>query len=245
MKKILLISTISLMTSSMAGAATPWWEQPTICKINPTQCYSNMTMGYFIETGNTETWDATGNCWGLKVICPNALTNGATEATPMTRAEIAQRKNISSDFDIDTLSKFDACFGVRKSNSDGSRVSVNGEYVNVWCNNVLSGSGQNIEDTENGQVIISGTQPTCKSLANDGYIAVVDDRNSCYGKYYDTSEYFMNCTTNLLPDRLIVLNGADYTESANAVTMTPELADQTFEEMYAVSQSQRKKYIKE
>ena len=94
MKKILLISTISLMTSSMAGAATPWWEQPTICKINPTQCYSNMTTGYFIETGNTETWDATGNCWGLKVICPNALTNGATEPTPMTRADIAQRKNI-------------------------------------------------------------------------------------------------------------------------------------------------------
>ena len=33
------------------SATTPWWLRPTVCRINPTNCYTNMTYGYFIEMG--------------------------------------------------------------------------------------------------------------------------------------------------------------------------------------------------
>lgn len=244
MKKLFLISVVSTMTVLSANAAINWWEQPTVCKINPTNCYSNMTAGYYVDIGNPETWDASGNCWGLKIICANALTNGATENTTMSSADISQQKNISRDFDTNVLSTYNECFGVRKSNSDGSRASVNGEYVNVWCENTLSGTNSTIEETKNGYVITSGDQPTCKSLARDEYVAVLDNQNGCYGKHFNSAEYYIDCGTNQIPDRLIVLNGADYSESGNAPTLTPKSASKLFEEMFSVSEQQRNKYSK-
>ena len=243
MKKLFFISVVSTMTALSANAAINWWEQPTVCKINPTNCYSNMTTGYSIDIGNPKTWDATGNCWGLKIVCANALTNGATENTTMPRAEISQQKNINRDFDTDILSSFDECFGVRKTNVDGSRASVDGEYVNVWCNAALSNTNRTIEETKNGYVITSGEQPTCKSLARDEYVAVLDNQNGCYGKYFSSTEYYIDCGTNQIPDRLIVLNGADYSESSNVPALTPKSADNLFEQMFKTSEQQRNKYL--
>ncbi len=242
MKKVFLIFATTFIYTTYANAATPWWEQPTICKIDPTGCYSNMTAGYFIEIGNPDTWDKSSNCWGMKYICPNALTNGATEPITMERADIAQMKNINRDFDTDILSKYDNCFGVRKSSSDGSRASVNGEYVNVWCRGVLATSEREIDETKNGDVIISGAQPTCNTLARDGYVAVIDNQNGCYGKHFNDTEYFIDCGTQQIPDRLIVLNGADYSTNGTA-SLTHESADKIFETMYNVSNTQREKYI--
>lgn len=39
------------------AATTPWWMQPTVCRLDPTDCYTTMGMGF-----DSEMWDATSNC---------------------------------------------------------------------------------------------------------------------------------------------------------------------------------------
>ncbi|MBQ8255665.1 MAG: hypothetical protein IJY99_01730 [Alphaproteobacteria bacterium] len=54
MKKILIASFLSVIGINFAFGATPWWEQPTVCKLNPSDCYSGMGAGF-----DSEMWDAT------------------------------------------------------------------------------------------------------------------------------------------------------------------------------------------
>ena len=65
--------------SAHAATTTPWWQQPTICRMNPTDCYVGMGAGY-----DNGMWDAGGNCWGMKLICPEATV--ATNAAPVPTA---------------------------------------------------------------------------------------------------------------------------------------------------------------
>ena len=248
MKKLFFISLASVITATSANAVTNWWERPTICKMVPTKCYSNIseaTPGYYFSEGDADTWDESGNCWGLKMICPNALINSTSKfAIPMDRASIASQKNINSDFNTDILSEYDDCYGVRKTSSDGSRVSVNGEYVNVWCNGILAPTDREFEETAKGEIIVSGNQPTCGELARDEYVALLDEQQGCYGRYFDNSQYFIECGEKQLPERLIVLNGAYYSTTGGDTTLTPDAADKIFDTMFDVSNAQREKYIK-
>ena len=57
MKKILFASILSIIGINFAIAAAPWLEQPTVCKLNPTDCYSGMGAGF-----DSEMWDA-------KILC--------------------------------------------------------------------------------------------------------------------------------------------------------------------------------
>lgn len=235
MKKTLTISCLALFaTISAHGAATPWWLQPTVCRLDPTDCYSAMGAGF-----ESEMWDATSNCWGLKLICPDALTKASDEPVAMGRAEISRGNGIKSDFDTSLLSTSGDCFGRRKTAQGGATASVNGKYVNVWCNGILDNPDETLSNGE----ITYGTQPTCQELAANGYIGVENGR--CYGKYYDTNKYYIECGSGSLPTRLIVLNNADYTASMNGAPVDETAAERLFNTMYSVSKTQKAKYFKE
>ena len=215
MKKIFLFSLI-FMTAN-AGAATPWWEQQTVCRLNPASCYTSM-LGAGYDSGM---WDANAGCWGMKLICGDALTN-TNDTTPVGKTEIARGTNISTDYDINILDG--DCFGVRKTSIDGSMASVNGTMVRVWCSGILD----NVDATiENGEITY-GTQPTCRTLANDGYVAVTNGK--CYGRYYDPARYYIQCSGET--PTLIVLNGANYETGNSSSPQTQEDADLLFNQMY-------------
>lgn len=238
MKKIFYL--ILIMNIIPATAATiPWWLRPTVCKINPTNCYPNMTYGYLIEMGNTESWDDTSNCWGLKLICPEALITDAREPVALKRKEIEQGKKIKTDYDINNLSSNRDCFGTRKTSNDGTKVSVNGQLVNVWCPGILDNPDETLENGE----ITYGAQPTCQSLARNNFAAV--ENGNCYGKYYDANQYYLECGNALLPTRLIVLNGANYNTPTNGAPTTKKAAERLFNEMYTNSKTQKSKYFSE
>lgn len=214
-----------------AHAATlQWWEQDTICRISNTNCYPSMGTGY-----DREYWDTTSNCRGMKLVCPNALTAGGTEPVAIGKADLSKGTGIKQDFDTSVLA--DDCFGARKTQNNGTQASVNGKFVNVYCRGILDNPD---EIVANGEIMLT-TQPTCQELADDGYAAVVNGK--CYGKYYNPSEYYIECGTALIPTRLIVLNGADYTAASSNTPTSQENADAKFKQMQAVSATQRAKYF--
>lgn len=235
MKKLMLFSVISLGYAVSAYGATQWWTRPTICRVSPNDCYTSMGVGF-----DSERWDSTGNCYGMKLICPDALSNGADGAMPIGRADIAAGRGINPDFDTSILVKNERCYGARKTASNGTQVAVDGKYVIVWCRGVLDNFDASVENGE----ITYGEQPTCSDLANNGYIGVLDGK--CYGKYYDTAKYFIDCgTSRLMPERIIILNGAEMSSVPGTEPVDATSADELFDRMYSVSQSQHKKYYKE
>ena len=214
------------------AATTQWWLQPTVCRLDPTNCYSTMGAGY-----ESNMWDSTANCWGLKIICPDALNETTTAPRAMTRADIADKKKINQDFNTELLSITGDCFGRRKTSSDGTTASVNGNDVYVWCPGILTSPDEFLANGE----ITYGAQPTCGQLASDGYAAVVNGR--CYGKYFDEYKYFIECGTAIQPTRLIVLNGADPNAPATNAPRDMESAKRLFDKMYDISREQNKKYF--
>lgn len=239
-KAIFKYSTASILCAMLCGishaATTPWWLQPTVCRLDPTGCYPTMGAGF-----DSEMWDATSNCWGLKLICPDALLDGSRTAQPMGRAEIARDggKKISTDFNTDLLGPDGDCFGRRKTSENGTVASVGGTLVKVWCPGILNNPDETLTNGE----ITYGTQPTCSQLAENGYVGVENGR--CYGKYFDSAQYYIECGDTLEPTRLIVLNGADYTASMNGAPADATAAEQLFDRMYSVSQAQHAKYFTE
>ncbi|MDR2413181.1 MAG: hypothetical protein LBD50_03140 [Rickettsiales bacterium] len=229
----LLIS--SCLAAHAAVAAIPWWQQPTICKPVPTQCYANMSNGF--EAGM---WDATGNCWGLKIICPEALAPAGNAPVAMGKKTIANGTGINSDFDTNMFNN--DCFGARKTIANGSQASVGGAFVNVWCSGVLSSADEELPTGE----ITFGSQPTCSILAADGWVAALNQK--CYGKYYDPANYYIECEGNdLLPKRLITLNGAEAVVGAGPANSgypaDKKAADELFDKMQSVSAAQKAKYF--
>lgn len=214
MKKTFLFSLLLITTETIA--VTPWWEQPTVCRQNPANCYTSSGAGY-----DSGMWDANANCWGMKIICGDALTNTNVD-TLVGRTEIASGTNINSDYDVNLLNG--DCFGARKTSRDGTMASVNGAMVRVWCPGILDVVDATVE---NGEVTY-GTQPSCSSLATDGYVAVSNGK--CYGKYYDATHYYIECTGET--PTIIVLNGANY-ETGNVDYPTTQAdADTIFNQMY-------------
>lgn len=233
MKKIFFIFSLCLFNIGTTNAATPWWLQPTVCRLNPTNCYSAMGTGF-----ESRMWDTTSNCWGLKLICPEALTKSTSNPVAMERTTIKKGEGINPDYDTDALSMTGECFGRRKSKEGGAMISVNGKYVNVYCSGILPNPD---EVLENGEIMYN-TQPTCESLAQNGYIAV--ENGDCFGKYFDNADYYIECGTSLLPKRIIVLNGADYNAPSGNAPQTMDAARRKFDTMYSTSKTQHDKYFK-
>ena len=221
MKKVFLFSLLFITTN--AFAATPWWQQPTVCRLNPANCYTTMGTGY-----DSGMWDANANCWGMKLICGDALTNTNND-TLVGRTEIAHGTNINSDYDVNVLNG--GCFGVRRTSTDGTRVSVDGRMVRVWCNDVLELVNKPVVETiESGQVTYDNTQPSCGDLAAENYVAVANGK--CFGKYYDSGRYYVQCNGEI--PTLIVLNGASssYETGNTSYPITQADADALFNQMY-------------
>ena len=233
MKKTIGILSLFVLYTSGTNANVFWWEQPTVCKIDTTKCYISMGAGY-----DPDIWDATSKCRGMKYVCPNATTMEHTVPVLVARKDIENKKNINPDFDIEQLSDSNDCFGRRKTNHDGTLVSVNGQFQQVWCSGILNSPDEILSNGE----ITYGKQPTCSELARDGYIATINNR--CYGKYYDTEKHYIDCRTALLPKRIIILNGADYTNIDKNAPVTTDEAKTLFKKMHSVSQQEHSKYFK-
>ena len=106
MKHTLFILAYLILGMNFTHAATPWWEQTTVCRLNPSKCYASMGAGF-----ESEMWDHTSQCWGQKIICAEALISG-NENIPMERKTISTNKNIkvpvvfTGTFFVDKFRKF-------------------------------------------------------------------------------------------------------------------------------------------
>lgn len=230
MKKTLLLTILSVIYFNSGANAADWWNQATVCKIDTTKCYNSMGAGF-----DAEMWDMTGKCRGMKYICPNALIKQYDEPTLIGKSDI-NNKTIKSDFDTNILGENGDCFGSRKTNANGTQVMVNGTYVNVYCHGILD----NADEVLNNGEITYDEQPTCESLKSNGYIAVKNGK--CFGKYLDESKYYIQCGDELLPERIIILNGADFTTTASAPASTND-ANKLFNTMYNTSKNQKEQYF--
>lgn len=207
-----------------------WWIPPTVCKMDTTKCYTVMGNGY-----DEEMWDATSKCRGMKYICPSALVSGAKEPVLLGKRDITNKNLVKSDYDTSLYSIQDNCFGMRRLSSDGTQVYYNGKYLNIWCNGILSKVD---EVMDNGEVTYT-EQPTCASLAKDNYAAILN--GTCFGKYYDTIKYALECGSGLIPTRIISINNADWGAYPDYIPTTQNEADKVFEIMYENSLVQREK----
>ena len=208
------------------GAVVDWWNKQTICDVNNTLCYASNTPG--IDFSFEDGWDISGNCRGKKYICPIALTNGGNAPVTMERADIARHVGLNSDFDTDTYVASDNCYGARKTSQNGALVLINGEYVRVWCNGLLS---RPTETVANGEI---GPAPTCRELAEQNYVATLN--GNCYGKYYDPARYSIDCDGET--PVIVVLNGAQYTPNVENY-ITTFMANQRFSAMQTSAAAQR------
>ncbi len=230
---------MATMSSTSMAATTPWWMRPTICKLNPSQCYKTTGDGFDDE------FDENSQCWGRKLICPDALKNSTGDVTPMGRAEIARGDAFNPGYDINKLNRDENCFGVRRTIAAGSMVAApNGQYVNVWCHDISGLLSGDYETVENG-VVTFDTQPTCTELAENGIIGI--KKGKCYGVKYDLNKYSIECgKTGLLPRRLIVLNGADFfAQPGDTETLTDESAqiNTLFDKMESAARERQSKYF--
>ena len=216
-----------------ADAATPWWEQATICRLNPSKCYASMGAGF-----ESEMWDVDAKCRGMKYICPEALVDEESIPVLISKKDIDNKSIIKTDYDANLLSESGDCFGRRKTNKNGNEVMIKGEFVKVWCDGVLNKSDETLS---NGEVVY-GTQPTCNSLKENGYIAA--ENGKCFGKYYDASNYHIECGDNVQPERIVVLNGAEYKKHNFSGPVTNAEAEKLFDKMYDISKTQKAQYFK-
>ena len=228
--KYLLFAICSFAIAPAAHAATPWWLQPTICKFNPTKCYTNMGAGF-----DTGMWDAGSNCWGMKLVCPDALTASPRDPQPVAKTVLMAGTGINADFDTDTFSSADGCYGTRRGS--GAYAMVNGVQVKVWCHGILMNPTETLSNGE----ITSGAQPTCAQLAADGIVAI--QNGNCFGKKYSTNDYFIECGAGELPTRIVQIRGASNfvtgTGSAGGVPVTQSAANSMFDAMISTSTGRR------
>jgi hypothetical protein len=209
MKKVILF--LALAAAVTPAAAIDWWTMPTICKPNSTTCYSTAPGSPGFDDAE---WDNIGNCKGKKLICPNAIKGGANAPEALSKHEISDPAKIADYFDVSALDTAGGCFGMRRTRSNGTSAQVGpSAWVNVYCAGAL-GSPDEVLPT-GGIMLNPLDQPTCETLKDDGYIGVLN--GSCYGKpQYPPSDFFLECDgNNLLPTRIVILNGANFLTDAD------------------------------
>ena len=233
MKKAFLLSFLLIPFMGSSQAALNWWEQPTVCRANPSKCYATMGAGY-----DTEEWDKDADCRGKKIICGAALKPTSDDNWALSKTDIRKMNGINPDFNIDILNG--DCFGARRTISNGLQAIYNDEAIDVYCPDILETiyDYKYIENVETGSILTRATQPTCKDLAEYGYARVKNSR--CYGKRYSESEYYIDCSRGTNSDaRLIILNGADYSAPMGNNPRTMTEASETFDEMIELAQKLR------
>jgi hypothetical protein len=202
MKKFFLYALLALF--ALPAAAADWWLMPTICKPDQTLCYPGATGAGF----DANEWDVGGNCRGKKLVCPNAILPPGSGMGPTlySMSEITDATKINADFDMSALDTANGCFGLRKTKNNGTNAKVGSEWRNVYCNGVLDDED---EILPTGKIMwAAADQPTCATLKDIGFIGILN--GSCYGVFkYPAADFYLECTgTDLLPSRIVVLNGA-------------------------------------
>ena len=240
MRKLALL--FAIFYSFSAYGAT-WWTMPTICRPSNIDCYASMGAGY-----DAEIWDNNGNCRGEKIVCPKAII-GTTETSPvpLSKNEILDTSMIDVDFDLFTYDSVNACFGVRKTRNNGTNAKVGSTWRNVYCNGVLDNPDEYLP---NGEIVISTEdQPTCQTLSENGYIGILN--NGCYGKFgYPATDFYVECgETNLIPNRIFVLNGTtgyrlstEESPTPSSYPITEDVAKAVFDHMTEAAASARTSY---
>ena len=69
MTRFLLLSLLALMYTN-TGMSASWWEQPTVCRMDTTRCYTSMGAGF-----DSEIWDTDKKCWGMKMLSQQKYTH--------------------------------------------------------------------------------------------------------------------------------------------------------------------------
>lgn len=229
MKKIfafMITATCYLLPAACMGA-TNWWLQPTICKPVSTKCWTESGAGI-----DATMWDAASNCWGMKLICGEALVPSGFDSEPIPKSAINSGTGVNKDFDF-TERGTGACYGVRKTTNGGAMASVNGKSVKVWCRGVLPNPDETMPNGE----ITYGADPTCSELADYGYAGTLN--GNCYGKKYNQNDYYIECAdpNAPLPSRIVELRGATGyrtgTSSGTGIANTTDL----FNDMYNTSRA--------
>lgn len=219
--------------------AVNWWEQATVCQLDPSKCYPSMGVGF-----EAEMWDAGSSCWGMKLVCGNSLVGGTPDDDPLlySKTQAASGLNKKPDFDFGLLDTPNRCHGMRQTRDSGSQAMVGGGWANVFCPGVLSSPD---EVLATGEIITSGPQPKCADMAADGYVIALG--NKCYGKRYALPDYFIECSGNKdSPDRIIALNGArDYATGAAVAgfPVTAAAAKTLLDAMFQTSQKKRQQHF--
>ena len=107
----------------------------------------------------------------------------------------------------------------------------------MWrCSGTVIGNAD-IETVPNGSILLRDTRPTCREMAEYGYIDVKNGK--CYGKYYSESKYYIGCIGDL--PYLILLNGADGGDFASDAPKTLDDANKIFKRMIEQAESNRAK----
>ena len=231
MKKAFILSLIIIPFMTASHAALNWWDQPTVCRANPAKCYTTMGAGYDVEE-----WDTESDCRGKKIICGTALKPTSDNDWALSKIDIRNMNGINPDFNIDVLNG--GCFGARKTISNGLQAMYNNKAIDVYCPGILENvyDYDLVENVETGSILKRTTQPKCSELAEYGYARVKNGK--CYGKRYDESEYYIDCS-NGDNARLIILNGADYTEPMGNNPRTLDAAEELFKQMVAAAKELR------
>ncbi|MDR3208790.1 MAG: hypothetical protein LBT45_02990 [Rickettsiales bacterium] len=237
MKRVFSFFAVALL--AMPAAAADWWKMPTICKPNATTCYSSLGSGF-----DEAEWDEVGNCRGKKLVCPNAvLGGGQSSPTAFSKYELSDPAKIDPDFDISALDAKAGCFGMRKTRNNGTNAKVGSNWFNVYCNGALDAPDEVLPT--GGIMLTPADQPTCETLRESGYIGILN--GSCYGKpQYPKSDFYLECEgNNLLPTRIVALNGATPnittagTPPASTYPTTEEAAIALFDQMAEDANTQR------
>lgn len=234
MNKIFILFLILSPFITASQAAVNWWERETVCRINPSKCYSTMGAGFDVEA-----WDKKSECRGKKIICGTALKPTSDENWALSKLDIRNMNGINPDFNIDILNG--DCFGARRTISNGLQAIYNDDAIDVYCPGILETiyDYDYIENVETGSILTRTPQPKCDDLAEYGYARVKNGR--CYGKRYSESEYYIDCSRGNDNDaRLIILNGADYMAPMDNNPRTPDAAEEVFEEMIELAKKLRK-----
>jgi hypothetical protein len=257
-KKIILAFLVCAVSAPARAADAPalgWWLQPTICRPSNQSCYAGVGAN---EPGFRDEWDDGAACRGKKVICENALSpkSALSGNESFSKAEIAvSQKSVdggdpmtinTADFDISTLdtrAHNDECFGVRRTRNNGTRASVGGDWTDVYCPGAVD--GLDYEEIATGHVVVSGPKPTCDTLKANGYIKILNGK--CYGKGGFTADknYLVQCGGALLPDLIVIPNGATVNGTSGSHPKTEADANAKFNEMIGRAAANQKNIVVE
>ena len=233
--KRFIVSCLALLAfgTVLHPAAANWWEMQSICKPDNTTCYKS-PMGRGFEVGF---WDTGAGCWGMKLVCGEALIEPQFDSEPKSKSDLAGNVGISTDFDTNVL--FGGCFGARKITGGGSMTLINGQEVKIWCPGILE--SPDAVDLPNGEAQ-PNPQPDCEFLADREYVDILNGK--CWGKKFPRPEYTIVCENGFA--RLFIMNGAQEITPirSSSIPATQSAANAIFDDIQRAASERRSKHFR-